>query len=207
MRVSHCCIEAERILIQLYIKVCPAATQGSSCAAAVMHLKCDARPCSLCRPCTSLKVFEAGVKGAEADLTNMGPDSQPQYGSCVLHSSGCCSATHKTDVFCSKQVSMESQHDAEEELGGKQDINHGSCLAAQGLVEEHTIEIIGQRKEGRQQGSSVNEGVDEEGKFHRVKRRERAQQDVAGCLKADRQNLRTAELELLLQVTACPPTA
>ena len=60
------------------------------------------------------------------------------------------------------------------------------------------MEIIEQRKKGRQQGSSANEGIDEEGQWAR--RRKRAQQDVAGSLKADRQNLRTAELELLFQV-------
>ena len=69
------------------------------------------------------------------------------------------------------------------------------------------MEIIAQRKKGRQQGSSGRGGVDEEGRFHRVRRRQRAQQDVAGSLRADRQNLRTAELELLFQVTACRPTA
>ena len=69
------------------------------------------------------------------------------------------------------------------------------------------MEIIEKRKKGLQQASGMVEGADEEGRSQWAKRRERAQQDVAGSLKADRQNLRTAELELLFQVTACLPTA
>ena len=97
------------------------------------------------------------------------------------------------------------QHDTEQELGGEQAIDHAGCLGAQGSVEERIIEIIEQRKKGRQQSSSMAEGVDEDGASHRGKRRVHAQQDVAGLLKADCQNLRTAELEKLFQVTACPP--
>ena len=60
------------------------------------------------------------------------------------------------------------------------------------------MELIEQRKKGQQQGSSAKEAIDEEGEWAR--KRLRAQQDVAGSLKADRQNLRTPELELLFQV-------
>ena len=62
------------------------------------------------------------------------------------------------------------------------------------------MEIIAQRKRGLQQGSSAHEGIDEDGGAHVGVKRQRVQQDVAGSLKADRQNLRTAELELLFQV-------
>ena len=92
-------------------------------------------------------------------------------------------------------------------LGKRQDISHASCSDAQGSVEERIVEIIEQRKKGLQQGSSAQVGRDEEARYQWARRQQRAQQDVAGSLKADRQNLRTAELELLFQVTACPPTA
>ena len=59
------------------------------------------------------------------------------------------------------------------------------------------MEIIKQRKAGQQSGSGQE--VEEE-VLPRHKGKVRAQQDVAGCLKADRQNLRTAELEQLFQV-------
>ena len=59
------------------------------------------------------------------------------------------------------------------------------------------MEIMEQRKAGPQLGSGSAANLNQE---PRGKKRLRAQQDVAGSLKADRQNLRTAELELLFQV-------
>ena len=115
-----------------------------------------------------------------------------------------CFINYQTATFCChKQGSMELQLDA----GRRQGISHASCSAVQGSVEERIMEIIERRKKGRQQGSSALVGRDEEGRYQWARRRQRAQQDVAGSLKADRQNLRTAELELLFQVTACPPSA
>ncbi|CAL5222943.1 g5380 [Coccomyxa viridis] len=61
-----------------------------------------------------------------------------------------------------------------------------------GSVEERIMEIIKQRKAGQQPGSR-QEAEKEPQKF------KRKQQDVAGSLKADRQNLRTAELEQLFK--------
>ena len=59
------------------------------------------------------------------------------------------------------------------------------------------MEIIEQRKAGQQSGSGQE--VEEEA-LPRHKGKVRAQQDVAGSLRTDRQNLRTAELEQLFKV-------
>ena len=59
------------------------------------------------------------------------------------------------------------------------------------------MEIITQRKAGQQSGSGQK--LKDEA-LPRYKGRVRAQQDIAGCLKSDRQILRTAELEKLFQV-------
>ena len=63
----------------------------------------------------------------------------------------------------------------------------------QGSVEERIMEIIKQRKAGQQPGSR-QEAEKEPQKF------KRNQQDMTSSLKADRQNLRTAELEHLFRV-------
>ena len=65
------------------------------------------------------------------------------------------------------------------------------------------MEIIEQRKAGQQSGS----GQAAEGEAvpnHKGKGKVRAQQDVAGSLKTDRQNLRTAELKQLFKVCMLP---
>ena len=112
---------------------------------------------------------------------------------------------HQAATFsCHEQGSMKWQHEAEQELGSEQDTSHASCLAVQGSVEERIMEIMEQRQAGPRLGSS---GAADLSQGPRGKKRQRAQQDLAGSLKADRQNLRTAELELLFQVTACPFTA
>ena len=62
------------------------------------------------------------------------------------------------------------------------------------------MEIIKQRKAG--QGLSSGQSIDDSSPHHRGKGKARAQQDVAGSLRTDRQNLRTAELEVLFEVGA-----
>ena len=59
------------------------------------------------------------------------------------------------------------------------------------------MELNEQRKAGQQSGSA-EPGEDEAPA--RGRKRCPAPQDVAGCLRTDRQNLRTAELELLFKV-------
>ena len=61
------------------------------------------------------------------------------------------------------------------------------------------MEIIKQRKAGQQSGSGQE--AEQEKPLRKLKRK---QQDIAGSLKADRQNLRTAELEQLFQVWIFP---
>lgn len=63
------------------------------------------------------------------------------------------------------------------------------------------MEIIKQRKAGQQSGSG-QKAVEERLTTHKGKAW--AQQDVAGCLKTDRQNLRTAELKQLFKVRIYP---
>ena len=60
------------------------------------------------------------------------------------------------------------------------------------------MEIIKQRKAGQQSGSGQEAAEEPPQNF------KRKQLDVAGSLKADRQNLRTAELEQLFKVRASP---
>ena len=77
------------------------------------------------------------------------------------------------------------------------------CAWLQGSVEERIMEIIKQRKAGQQAGSG--QAAEEEAlPRHRSKGKVRAQQDVAGSLKTDRQILRTAELEQLFKVCILP---
>lgn len=62
------------------------------------------------------------------------------------------------------------------------------------------MEIIKQRKAG--QGSGSGQSIEDPSPHCRGKGKARAQQDVAGSLRTDRQNLRTAELEVLFKVGA-----
>ena len=67
----------------------------------------------------------------------------------------------------------------------------------QGSVEERIMELNEQRKAGQQSGSGQDTGAGLRG---RGKKRSRTQQEIAGSIALDRQNLRTAELELLFRV-------
>ena len=62
------------------------------------------------------------------------------------------------------------------------------------------MEIIKQRKAG--QGLVSGQSIEDFSPHLRGKGKARAQQDVAGSLRTDRQNLRTAELEVLFKVSA-----
>ena len=75
----------------------------------------------------------------------------------------------------------------------------------QGSVEERIMEIIKQRKAG--QGSGSGERIEDLTPCYGGRGKARAQQDVAGSLRTDRQNLRIAELEVLFKVsaTSCLP--
>lgn len=69
----------------------------------------------------------------------------------------------------------------------------------QGSVEKRIMDIIKQRKAG--QGSGSGDRIEDISPYYGGKGKARAQQDVAGSLRTDHQNLRSAELEVLFKVT------
>lgn len=64
------------------------------------------------------------------------------------------------------------------------------------------MEVVKDRREGRATGAAAAEAMYDEDTGRRVQKSKMRQQDVAGSIRMDRQDLRMAELQLLFQVRA-----